>query len=234
MPLTRSKNYQPRPGHNPDPPAGGKPPPPPAPPPKPAARVDVTVKPPATEPEPEPASPELTQAAQQLHDEHTARATPKAPPNLSVNPLDKHVNAIVDAPDFFNVAHAARLVNALPAFLRRFEPAAETVDYEDINVSDELAANLLIVRRMRTNILNEDGTLKANKEVKDIKDLLSATTGLINLIMKSKEEIDKQARMRAVETAVQAAVDWTAAEFGIEALKEKFLEQLETELEKIE
>ena len=76
----------------------------------------------------------------------------------------------------------------------------------DFDIKNEINDQIKMVRAMRKDVLGADGNVRGGKSLRELKEVISASTTLTQLIMKSHETILNHDRQRAMETAMHEAL----------------------------
>ena len=137
--------------------------------------------------------------------------------------LDEPIDTVVAFRDRLSPVQIHKLIPLLAII-----PAAEDpqVYGADFDMADEVNQQILAVRAMRESIM-EEGRIKDGIATREVKEVIAASNTMLSALMKFHKEIINLHRMRAIEKATIKVLK----DMGHE---EKFLEQLETELEAID
>lgn len=126
---------------------------------------------------------------------------------------------------------AQRLFDAIPHDLlteEQIDGAGSGTDYgADFSLADEIGLQITAVKALRQSVF-PGGRLKSDASTRDAKEVLTTCNQMIKTLMDSHGKIMNMERFRAVESAtldVLADID--------EALKERFLVQLESKLSEV-
>ena len=137
--------------------------------------------------------------------------------------LDEPVDTVVAFRDRLTSVQIHRL---LPLLAILPAPEAPQIYGADFDVADEVNNQILAVRAMRESIM-EGGRIKENIAVREVKEVIAASSTMLAALMKFHKEIINLDRMRAIDKGTIKVLK----EMGHE---EEFLGMLETELEAIE
>lgn len=112
-------------------------------------------------------------------------------------------------------------------------PAAEAVDGQieygaNYDITIEVEGLIQSVRAMRNTVMTPEGNVREGIAPREMKEMITATTSLMNLLMKSHEKLMTFDRHRALE---QATVD-VLRQLGGEEIVGQFVEMMEGRLEK--
>lgn len=103
----------------------------------------------------------------------------------------------------------------------------ETEYGANYDITIEVQGLIQSVRAMRNTVMDEQGRVKEGITPREMKEMITATTALMNLLMKSHEKLMTFDRHRSLE---QATVD-TLRELGGEEIVSRFVELMEQRLE---
>lgn len=97
----------------------------------------------------------------------------------------------------------------------------------EYDMTSEVEGLIQSVRAMRGSVMTEDGRMRTDVTPREMKDVVTATSSLMNLLMKSHEKLMDFDRQRALE---QATIE-ILREMGGEEIVTKFVENMEARLE---
>jgi hypothetical protein len=97
----------------------------------------------------------------------------------------------------------------------------------EYDMTSEVEGLIQSVRAMRSSVMTEDGRMRTDVTPREMKDVVTATSSLMNLLMKSHEKLMDFDRQRALE---QATID-TIREMGGEEIVSQFVENMAARLE---
>ncbi|RLA60687.1 MAG: hypothetical protein DRQ89_12445 [Epsilonproteobacteria bacterium] len=97
----------------------------------------------------------------------------------------------------------------------------------EYDMTSEVEGLIQSVRAMRNSVMTEDGRMRTDVTPREMKDVVTATSSLMNLLMKSHEKLMDFDRHRALE---QATIDILRG-MGGEEIVTKFVENMEARLE---
>lgn len=109
-------------------------------------------------------------------------------------------------------------------------PPADSADIEygaNYDITIEVEGLIQSVRAMRNTVMDEQGRVREGITPREMKEMITATTALMNLLMKSHEKLMTFDRQRALE---QSTVD-VLRELGGEEIVSTFVELMEERLE---
>lgn len=139
--------------------------------------------------------------------------------------LAPHVAAIVEHTDAINDTQLNVLMTALEPRLRENQ-----VEYgAEFDIMQEISSMIQMVRAMRKHVLNESGSVKEGIDTRALKEVISASNTLAQMLIKSQNQILSADRQRAMEAALRDAIMTLDKE-----RQDVFFETLENLLEKIE
>lgn len=96
------------------------------------------------------------------------------------------------------------------------------------DITGEIQGLIESVRAMRSSVMTQEGKMREDVTPREMKEVVTSTTSLMNLLMKSHEKLMSFDRARALE---QATVD-ILRELGGEEIVSQFVEMMEARLEK--
>ena len=98
------------------------------------------------------------------------------------------------------------------------------------DITAEVEGLIRAVRAMQNSVMHEDGKIRADVTPREMKEVVTSTTSLMNLLMKAHAQLMTFDRQRAVE---QSTVD-VLREMGGEEIVENFVKMMEERLERAE
>lgn len=108
-------------------------------------------------------------------------------------------------------------------------PSDEQVKYgADFDLAAEVSMQIMAVRAMRESVL-PGGRVRPGVPAREIKEVITASSTLLNTLLKTHEKIMSYERMRAIEEAVNETIDTLPEE-----AQKTFMTLLEASLSEIE
>lgn len=95
----------------------------------------------------------------------------------------------------------------------------------DFDISQEIGEQLAIAKAMRARLLDEEGRLNERFSAREAKEVMSACSTLIGVLMKSQQELLSFRRVLMVENATKRALDTLPRE-----AQDAYLQELERQL----
>lgn len=137
--------------------------------------------------------------------------------------LDEHIHAISVYGDQLTDEQIARLRSIL------FGRGDDQVEYNaSFNLREEVQAQIMAVRALRNSVM-PGGRVSPGMHAREIKEMISASSTLLNTLLKTHGQILSLERSRCIEEAVTEAIKTLPDE-----ARESFLSLLETNLSAIE
>jgi len=100
---------------------------------------------------------------------------------------------------------------------------------EEFDLTGEVNAQIRMVQALRRQVMTTDNRISEDYSPRDAKEVLSASSTMLNNLMKFRKEIKREESLRAIEDATVSAI----SELGSD-VKDQFFEHLKVGLEKIQ
>lgn len=139
----------------------------------------------------------------------------ETPPSRS--PVSPFIDVLCEAQGLLSPADRDRLRALVPP---------ETDALAHLDLKDEVAQQIRMVRAMRNSLFYPDGRPKSTTTAKDARDILTSAQSLLSLLVRLQEKIDRDDRLRRIEMACVQAVKVLPSE-----AQDAFFTQLEGLLE---
>jgi len=123
---------------------------------------------------------------------------------------------------------ASRLVRKIDSMGLVPRDDAEVAYGANYDITIEIQGLIDSVRAMRNSVMDDRGRMREGITPREMKEVVTSTTSLMNLLMKSHEKLMSFERARALE---QATVD-ILRDLGGEEIVSQFVEMMEARLEK--
>lgn len=116
----------------------------------------------------------------------------------------------------------------LSALVCTILPEQEQYD-ADFSFTDELSEQIKAIRAMRKSVITAHGQVREGASVREVKEVVSASSTMLQTLLKTHDQVQSFERQRAIEKAVIDTVKSLPQEY-----REKFFAELEIEMEKIQ
>lgn len=149
--------------------------------------------------------------------------------STTVFELGELVRRVVQFKEQFTDSQIQEIHDAIRPHLKSAAAAEQNMYDSNFSIADEINELLITSRAMRRSVMTDSGEIQADISTREVKEVLSSSTTLINSLMKSHEKVMSMERFRSVE----AATIETLLEVGDQGLVDKFVEILTTKLDVI-
>lgn len=85
-------------------------------------------------------------------------------------------------------------------------------DKSQFNIHDEIKAQYLLVKQVRSNFLDPDGSLRSGLDGKEIQSIFSQFNSFMGLYLRAMEKLDKDKQLSEIEAAVNYAISQCSKE----------------------
>ena len=164
-----------------------------------------------------------------LHDFESGVRSVNSVKSTTVFELGELVKRVTQFKNEFTASQIQEMYDALRPLLKKASDGAENMYGTDFSIADEINELLLTSRAMRRSVMTSSGDIQQDISTREVKEVLSSSTTLINSLMKSHEKVMSMERFRAVEAAT---ID-TLLEVGDNELVEQFMSVLTAKLDVI-